>query len=198
MLILAFDTATSVATSALVRGDDVLGERATSAPLRVLEDVDALLREAGVEPRELDALAVGIGPGSFTGVRMGLAAARALALSLDIPAAGVSTLGVLAAGAPDALPLIDAKRREVFLEQDGQIIALPAAAVEAPGRVCVGDGALRYREHLEGSGATVPADESELHLPRARFHAALADIFGAADELRPVYVRAPDADRMLA
>jgi tRNA threonylcarbamoyladenosine biosynthesis protein TsaB len=198
VLILAFDTATSVATSALVRSDDVLGERATSAPLRVLEDVDALLREAGVEPRELDALAVGIGPGSFTGVRMGLAAARALALSLDIPAAGVSTLGVLAAGAPDALPLIDAKRREVFLEQDGQIIALPAAAVEAPGRVCVGDGALRYREHLEGAGATVPADESELHLPRARFHAALADIFGAADELRPVYVRAPDADRMLA
>jgi len=176
----------------------VLGERATSTPLRVLEDVDALLREAGVEPRELDALAIGIGPGSFTGVRMGLAAARALALSLDIPAAGVSTLAVLAAAAPEALPLIDAKRREVFLEQDGEIVALPAVAFEAPGRVCVGDGALRYREHLERTGATVPPDESELHLPRARFHAALANNFGAADELRPLYVRAPDADRMLA
>jgi tRNA threonylcarbamoyladenosine biosynthesis protein TsaB len=198
MLILAFDTATSVATSALVRGDDVLGERATSTPLRVLEDVDALLREAGVEPRELDAVAVGIGPGSFTGVRMGLAAARALALSLDIPAAGVSTLAVLAAGAPEALPLIDARRREIFLEQDGEIVALPAAAFEAPGRVCVGDGALRYRGQLEGTGATVPPEESELHLPRARFHAALAESFGAADELRPMYVRAPDADRMLA
>src|SRR5205085_1672332 len=102
--------------SALVRGSDVLGERGTTAPLRVLEDVDALLRGAGVEPRELDALAVGIGPGSFTGIRMGLAVARALSLSLGIPAAGVSTLAV----------------------------------------------------------------------------------FGAADALRPVYVRAPDADRMLA
>jgi tRNA threonylcarbamoyladenosine biosynthesis protein TsaB len=198
VLILAFDTATSVATSALVRDGDVLGERATPAPIRMLEDVDALLRDAGVEPRDLDALAVGIGPGSFTGVRMGLAAARALALSLDIPVAGVSTLAVLAAGAPEALPLVDAKRREIFLEQDGEIVALPAAAFEAPGRVCVGDGALRYRAHLEGTGATVPPDESELHLPRARFHAALAQKFGAADELRPLYVRAPDAERMLA
>ena len=198
MLILAFDTATSVATSALVRGGDVLGERSTNTPLRVLEDVDSLLRDAGVQPRELDALAVGLGPGSFTGVRMGLAAARALALSLDIPAAGVSTLAVLAAGAPEALPLIDAKRRELFLERDGEILALPAAAFEAPGRVCVGDGALRYREHLERTGATVPSDESGLHLPRARFHARLAEDFRAADELRPVYVRAPDADRMLA
>src|SRR5262249_54529562 len=184
-------------TSALVRGDDVLGERATT-PIGVLEDVDVLLREAGVGPRELDALAVGIGPGSFTGVRMGLAAARALALSLDVPAAGVSTLAVLAAGAPDALPLIDAKRRELFLEQDGEIVAVPAVALEAPGRVCIGDGAVRYRAHLELPGATVPPDDSDLHLPRARFHAALAERFGPADELQPVYVRAPDADRMLA
>ena len=178
MLILAFDTATSTATSALVRDGNVLGER-TTTPVRVLEDVDALLRDAGVEPRELDALAVGIGPGSFTGVRMGLAAARGLALALDIPVAGVSTLAALAAGAPDAVPLIDAKRRELFLEQDGEIVALPAAAFEAPGRTCVGDGAVRYREHLERTGADVPPDDSELHLPRARFHAQLARDFGA-------------------
>jgi hypothetical protein len=69
---------------------------------------------------------------------------------------------------------------------------------EAPGRVCVGDGAVRYRSHLERTGATVPPDDDEVHLPRARFHAALADGFGPADEVRPVYVRAPDADRMLA
>jgi tRNA threonylcarbamoyladenosine biosynthesis protein TsaB len=198
VLILAFDTATSVATSALVRGEDVLGERATT-PIRVLEDVDALLREAGVEPRDLDALAVGIGPGSFTGVRMGLAVARALALSLDIPAAGVSTLAALAAGAPsEAVPLIDAKRRELFLEQDGEIVALPVAAFEAPGRICVGDGAVRYREQLESTGSTIPPDDSDVHLPRARFHALLAESFGPADELQPVYVRAPDADRTLA
>jgi tRNA threonylcarbamoyladenosine biosynthesis protein TsaB len=197
MLILAFDTATSVATSALVRDGEVLGERVSTA-VRVLEDVDVLLRNAHVEPGDLDALAVGIGPGSFTGVRMGLAAARGIALALDLPVAGVSTLDALAAGAPDAIALIDAKRREVFTRQANEIVALPAAAFEAPGRVCVGDGAVRYREHLERSGATVPPDDSELHLPHARFHALLARDFGAAELVEPVYIRAPDADRMLA
>src|ERR1051325_5628946 len=127
VLILAFDTATSIATSALVR-----------------EGVDALLRAADVEPPDLEAIAVGVGPGSFTGVRMGLAAARGLALSLGIPVAGVSTLSALAAGAPGAVPLIDAKRRELFLELDGEIVAMPAAAFEAHGQTCVGDGAVRY------------------------------------------------------
>jgi tRNA threonylcarbamoyladenosine biosynthesis protein TsaB len=197
VLILAFDTATSTATSALVRDGTVLGEDAT-APVRVLEGIDSLLREAGVEARELDALAVGIGPGSFTGVRMGLAAARGLALALDIPVAGVSTLAALAAGAPGAVPLIDAKRHELFLEQDGEIVALPAAAFDAPGRTCVGDGAVRYREHLERTGADVPRDDSELHLPRARFHVQLARDFGPAERVEPVYARAPDADRMSA
>src|SRR5213592_4952016 len=79
MLILAFDTATDVATSALVSDGEVLGER-TSRAVTVLEDVDALLRQAGAHTRELDGIAVGIGPGSFTGVRIGLATARGLAL----------------------------------------------------------------------------------------------------------------------
>jgi tRNA threonylcarbamoyladenosine biosynthesis protein TsaB len=197
VLILAFDTATSTATSALVRDGTVLGE-GTTTPVRVLEDVDALLRDAGVAPSELDAVAVGIGPGSFTGVRMGLAAARGLALALDIPVAGVSTLAALAAGAPDALALIDAKRHELFLEQNGEIVALPAATFDAPGRICVGDGALRYREHLERTGAEVPPDDSPLHLPHARFHVQLARDFGPAELVEPVYVRAPDADRMSA
>jgi len=180
-----------------VRGEEVLGER-TTTPVRVLEAANELLEEAGATPRELDALAVGVGPGSFTGVRMGLAVARGLALSLDIPVAGVSTLHALAAGAPDAVALVDAKRHELFLEQDREIVALPAAAFEAPGRTCVGDGAVRYREHLERTGSGVPPDDSELHLPRARFHALLARDFGAADAVEPVYVRAPDADRVLA
>jgi tRNA threonylcarbamoyladenosine biosynthesis protein TsaB len=197
MLILAFDTATSVATSALVRDGVVLGERVSTA-VRVLEDVDALLRDAHVEPSDLDALAVGIGPGSFTGVRMGLAVARGLAFALELPVAGVSTLDALTAGAPDAVAVIDAKRREVFVKQGGEIVALPAAAFEAPGRICIGDGAVRYREHLERSGASVPSDDSELHVPRARFHALLARDFGSADLVEPVYIRAPDADRMLA
>src|SRR5205807_1484182 len=99
MLILAFDTATEVATSALVDDGEVLGERFSRAQT-LLEDVDALLRQGGAHPRDLDALVIGVGPGSFTGVRIGLAAAHGLALSLDLLGAGVSTLDALAAGAP--------------------------------------------------------------------------------------------------
>jgi tRNA threonylcarbamoyladenosine biosynthesis protein TsaB len=69
VLTLAFDTATEVATSALLDDDEVLGERVSRAQT-LLEDVDALLRRGGAHPRDLDVLAVGIGPGSFTGVRV--------------------------------------------------------------------------------------------------------------------------------
>src|SRR5436309_11683373 len=106
MLTLAFDTATDVSTCALVRDGEVLGER-TSRAVTVLADADELLRAAGTAPAELDLLVVGIGPGSFTGIRIGLAAARGLALALDVPVAGVSTLAALAAGAPGAVPVID-------------------------------------------------------------------------------------------
>src|SRR4029453_5576052 len=115
---------------------------------------ELMLTGAGLRPADLDALAVGIGPGSFTGIRMALATARALALALGIPAAGVSTLAALAAGAPGALPVIDAKRREVFTELGGRpaVVAPQALELEA-GTVCVGDGALRYRELLAARGA---------------------------------------------
>src|SRR5438128_4768633 len=141
MLTLAFDTATDVATAALLDDEEVLGERTTRA-VRLLEDVDALLRQAGAHPRDLGRLAVGIGPGSFTGVRLGLATARGLALALDVPTAGVSTLDALAAGAPGAVPVIDAKRREVFSIVDGAPwVGSPDALPLEPGAVCVGDGA---------------------------------------------------------
>ena len=191
MLTLAFDTATSVATAALVRDGDVLGER-TSRAVRVLEDAAALLRESDADPVELTGIAVGVGPGSFTGMRMGIAAARGLSLALDVPVAGVSTLAALLEGAPGALPVIDAGRREVFTLLDG----VPAAC--APDRVpvglCVGDGALRYRSVLEERGAVVPPDDDERHLPRARFHAQLAHDFGPADAVAPLYLRIPDAE----
>jgi tRNA threonylcarbamoyl adenosine modification protein YeaZ len=190
MLILAFDTATSVATSALVDDGEVLGERVSRAQT-LLEDVDALLRQGGAHPRDVDALAVGIGPGSFTGVRIGLAAARGLALSLDIQGAGVSTLAALAAGAPGAVPVIDARRREVFSLVDGEPTVLAPADVRAA--VCVGDGAVRYRDVLEANGAEVPPDGDERHLPRARFHAALAGEVVDVDTIEPLYLRAPDA-----
>jgi tRNA threonylcarbamoyladenosine biosynthesis protein TsaB len=193
MLILAFDTATDVATSALVDDDEVLGERASRAAT-VLEDLDALLRQAGAHTREVDALAVGIGPGSFTGVRVGLATARGLALALGIPVAGVSTLDALAAGAPGALPVIDARRGEVFV-LDGEPQVLRPDEVDPQARLCVGSGAVRYRAVLEAAGAEIPPDGDERHVPRARFHAQLAGDFGPAERVTPLYLRVPDADR---
>jgi tRNA threonylcarbamoyladenosine biosynthesis protein TsaB len=195
MLTLAFDTATSVATSALVRDGEPLGERASRA-LTVLGDAQELLAESGLEPRELGRVVVGTGPGSFTGVRMGVAAARTLALALDVPLAGVSTLAALASGAEGALPVVDAGRREVFTLVEGEPAVLaPADLAIEPGTLCVGDGAIRYRNVLEDLGAVVPDRESELHLPRARFHAALAQDFGAPDAVEPLYLRMPDAEQ---
>jgi tRNA threonylcarbamoyladenosine biosynthesis protein TsaB len=197
VLTLAFDTATGVATSALVDENEVLGERVSRAQT-LLEDVDALLRQAGAHPSDLDRLAVGLGPGSFTGVRIGLATARGLALSLDLLGSGVSTLAALGAGAPGALPVVDAKRREVFTLVDGEPRVLTPEELPLPeGAVCVGDGARRYRQLLEERGAAVPPDDDERHLPRARFHVALAGEPGPVDELDPLYLRLPDADRNL-
>jgi tRNA threonylcarbamoyladenosine biosynthesis protein TsaB len=195
VLTLAFDTATAVATSALVDGDEVLGERVSRAQT-LLEDVDALLRQAGAHPSDLDRLAVGLGPGSFTGVRIGLAVARGLALSLDLPGSGVSTLAALAAGAPDALPVIDAKRREVFTVLDGEPrVLVPQELPLEEGTICVGDGATRYRAAFEERGAIVPPDDDQRHIPHARFHAALAGEAGSVEELEPLYLRVPDAER---
>jgi tRNA threonylcarbamoyladenosine biosynthesis protein TsaB len=194
MLILAFDTATDVATSALVDDGEVLGERSSRAQT-LLEDVDALLRQGGARPADVDALAVGVGPGSFTGVRVGLATARGLALALGVPVAGVSTLDALAAGAPGATPVIDARRREVFVLQGEPRVLAPAELELETGTVCVGNGAVRYRAVLEAAGAEVPPDADERHLPRARFHAQLARDFGPAEAVEPLYLRVPDVDK---
>jgi tRNA threonylcarbamoyladenosine biosynthesis protein TsaB len=193
-LTLAFDTATSVATSALVRDGELLGERATRA-VRVLADAEELLADAGLDPARLDRVVVGVGPGSFTGLRIGVAAARGLAYALAVPLAGVSTLAALAAGAANAVPVVDAGRREVFALVDGEPRALaPDEVPVAAGALLVGDGAVRYRETFEAAGATVPPRESELHLPRALFHARLAGEGASPDDVEPVYVRVPDAE----
>jgi len=191
VLILAFDTATDIATSALVADGKVLGER-RSVPRTLLEDADALLREAGRSPADIDALVVGTGPGSFTSTRIGLAVARGLALSLHVGVAGVSTLDALAAGAPGALPLVDAGRKEVFVPGPR---AVPPAELElGPGTICVGNGAVRYRDALEELGARVPPDDDDVHIPRAHLHASLATDFGPPDEVVPIYVRVPDVE----
>jgi tRNA threonylcarbamoyladenosine biosynthesis protein TsaB len=198
VLTLAFDTATDIATSALVDDGEVLGERASRA-VTLLEDVDALLRQGGAHPRDLGALAIGIGPGSFTGVRIGLAVARGLGVALELPGCGVSTLDALSAGAPGAVPVVDARRSEVFALVGGRHVVVAPADLEVKSGVeYVGDGALRYRELLEERGAIVPPDNDERHRPRARFHAQLAHHFGPVEEIEPLYLRLPDAQKQAA
>jgi tRNA threonylcarbamoyl adenosine modification protein YeaZ len=191
-LVLAFDTATHVATVAVVDDGRALAERTTRS-FRVLADADELLAVVDATPGDVTAIVVGTGPGSFTGTRLGLALARGFALARDVPVAGVSTLDALAVGAPGAVPVIDAGRREVFTQVDGEARALAASELDVEGLTCVGDGALRYRTALEGRGARVPPDSSPEHVPHARLHAVLAADFGRADLVEPIYVRAPDA-----
>ncbi|MGH3024464.1 MAG: tRNA (adenosine(37)-N6)-threonylcarbamoyltransferase complex dimerization subunit type 1 TsaB [Gaiellaceae bacterium] len=198
MLVLAFDTATEAATVALVRDGEVLGERASRA-VRVLGDVDELLAGAGLDAGAVDGIAVGTGPGSYTGLRMGLVTARTLAIALGVPVAGVSTLDALAAGAPGAAPVIDGRRGEVFTLVDGEPRCLAADALSPKrGTAYVGDGAVRYRAAIEAAGGTVPPDDAPEHVPWARHHAGLARDFGPADAAEPIYLRAPDAERALS
>jgi tRNA threonylcarbamoyl adenosine modification protein YeaZ len=188
VLILAFDTATRVATSALLRDGDVLGERRSDARA-VLGEANALLAAAGAEPADLDALVVGTGPGSFTGVRMGLAAARGLGLALELPGAGVSTL--LAFDLDHVEPVLDAKRGQVFT--GGPRAARPEE-LDVRGRRLAGDGAIRYREVFEAAGADVPPDDDPVHLPSPVLLVARADgAFGPIDAIEPLYLRDPDA-----
>jgi tRNA threonylcarbamoyladenosine biosynthesis protein TsaB len=183
--IFAFDTATSTTACALLRDGELLGHRFTEAR-SVLAAADELAREAGIEPRELDRLVVGTGPGSFTGVRMGLATARGLALALDIPVAGVSTLHAFAGGQP----VIDARRGEVFTT--GPALARPEE-LEVRGRRLVGDGAVRYRTVFEAAGADVPPDDDTAHRPAAHLLVEHVTHYGPVEEIDPLYLRDPDA-----
>ncbi|MGC9974221.1 MAG: tRNA (adenosine(37)-N6)-threonylcarbamoyltransferase complex dimerization subunit type 1 TsaB [Gaiellaceae bacterium] len=197
MLTLALDTATPRSSCALLENGELLGERETKAAA-VLAAADALLDEAGFAAGDLDQIVCGTGPGSFTGIRIGLAIARGLCLALDIPLAGVSTLAALQEGAPGALPVIDGSRKEIFALVAGEPAVLKPEQLELqPGMLCVGDGALRYRSLLEAAGAEVPPDASELHLVRARFHARLAADFGPANRIEPIYLRVSDAEKAL-
>ena len=122
MRVLAFDTATAACTVAVVADGQVRSELTLQVPrahsVRLMPLIAQALREAWVDRRELDAIAVGVGPGSFTGLRIGLATAKGLALALDRPVVPVSTLAATAYGtgahAGLVVPLFDAKRDQVF------------------------------------------------------------------------------------
>jgi tRNA threonylcarbamoyl adenosine modification protein YeaZ len=167
-----------------MRGDELLGER-VSEPRSLLVDADALLADAGLTPGDLDAIVAGVGPGSFTSIRMGLATVRGIGLALGLPAAGVSSLLAF-----EGDPVIDAKRGEVFVA--GPAVARPEE-LSVLGRRLVGDGAVRYREIFEAAGAEIPPDDDPAHTPRASLLVVHASAFGPADELEPEYVRKPDA-----
>ncbi|HEX8204636.1 MAG TPA: tRNA (adenosine(37)-N6)-threonylcarbamoyltransferase complex dimerization subunit type 1 TsaB [Solirubrobacteraceae bacterium] len=209
MRILAFDTATPATVVALVgdgaraesRHDPEPGERPQHVQ-RLLPLAAELLDAAGLAFADLDRIAVGTGPGTFTGLRIGVATARALAQASGAELAGVSTLEALAAAAAgedrEVLAVLDARRGEAFVGG-----AVPPAAVTPalladiarPGMLAVGDGAVRFREVLETSGAEVPADGSPLHRVSALTVAELAA--GAPPtgrDVTPEYLRLPDAE----
>ncbi len=186
MLTLAFDTATTVTSVAVVRDGEAVARASTVHAREVMKLVDGLVRE----PRALDRLVVGTGPGSFTSIRIGLATARGLGLALGLEAAGVSTLHAFSGGEP----VIDARRGEVF-GRDGFVG--PPGELDVAGRTLVGDGAVRYRDVFEAAGALVPPDDADAHRPDAALLVAHAREFGLAEAIEPLYLRAPDAERNL-
>ena len=202
-MILGLDTATAATAAAVLaegvereaRDDPAPGARPNHATrlLALVEEVVA--GEWGAVTR----IAVGVGPGGFTGLRHGIATARALAQARDLPLVGVSSLEALAAGEP-VYAVIDARRGEVFAYARGllepqAIRPEDLAARLVPGAQAVGDGAVRFREEFERAGAHVPADDSPVH----RVSALQVCRLGAAgepagrDALVPDYRRDPDA-----
>jgi tRNA threonylcarbamoyladenosine biosynthesis protein TsaB len=166
MKLLAFETATEACSVALYLDGEVR-ERFELAPRRhaelALPWADALLAEAGLARTQLDAIAVGRGPGAFTGVRLAIALAQGIALALERPVLPVSTLAVLAAGAPAVgqvdgpariLAAIDARMGEVYAaafarEDDGTLRALDAERVLPPDAVALPAG---VDAHWQGVG----------------------------------------------
>jgi tRNA threonylcarbamoyladenosine biosynthesis protein TsaB len=213
-VILGIDTATpatavAVWPPALERRDDPAPGARPGHAARLL----TLVHEVVDDWAAIERIAVGVGPGGFTGLRIGIATARALAQARDLPLAGVSSLEALAAAAASTgsdpleglvegpvVAVIDARRGEVFAASPGRFgaIALSPEALAAriaPGSLAVGDGAVRFRGELERAGAIVPADDSPAHRVSAVHVARLGAEQEPAgrDALLPDYRREPDA-----
>ena len=222
--VLGIDAATADAVVALARGGEVLSE--SSVPpgpdgrpqhSRVLLPEVERAVEAGGGWGEVDRIAVGIGPGSFTGLRIGIATARALAQARGLPIAGVGSLAALARGIsehPDAigsvLPVLDARRGQVFAAiHDGGGAEVWAPLVAEPAELAnrlrnvdsallaAGDGSVRFAQELEAAGVEVASPDDPVHRIAARHVCALGETAagGTPDQIEPIYLREPDAKR---
>ena len=223
MTLLGFDTSTNATAVCVLRRDGEAFERVPQAeellgrPGHAAELMPAIARvmdDAGTAWTDVAAIAVGTGPGTFTGLRIGIATARALAHARGLPVKPVSSLAALAEPLDPARPrlaLIDARRGELFAalyepggaERWPAFVAAPetlaeriAKAFPGPERpLGAGDGSIRFREVLEAAGVEIPGDDSELHVVRALSVCRLAD--GAPgispEAVLPDYLREPDA-----
>src|ERR687886_1912898 len=212
MLIIALDASTSVTAVAVARaeegGREVLADisvAARGASEALLPAVHAALNLAGEELASVGRLLVGVGPGTFTGIRIAAASARALSLGTGVPLSKNSTLAALAAPAlsshADVLAVLDARRGQVFAQRFSgagpttEISCVKPDDLFAEGApLIVGDGAVRYRDALSGLGR-IPPDGSPLHRVTATGHVLSADLTPVdAERLVPIYVREPDAE----
>jgi len=221
MKLLGVESATLSGGVALLDDDRLLGEITLNIAIthseRLMSAVDRLLADCGLAPADLDGLAVSVGPGSFTGLRVGLATVKALAMALELPVAPVPTLDALAARLPFAdapvCPILDARKGEVYLslyrwsgdamarEWDYLALAPEAAAARLVEPVILlGDGIEACRPWLQrlGDGARVaPAAQ---RLPSAAVVAELGRALLAAGEgvgaeaLAPLYLRPSEAE----
>ena len=222
--VLGLDTATAETTVALLREGEVVGERASRPgpdgrprhARTLLGDIEAVVQAAGGW-KAVGLIAVGVGPGRFTGLRIGIATARALAQGRGVRLAGVGSLAALARGIDVdgggqgrcLVPLIDAHRGELFaaLRAPGggplsePFLAPPADLIErlaalASPPLAAGDGSLRFRAELEAGGVEVLADDHPAHRIRARYVCDLATEAepGSPEPIEPIYLRRPDAE----
>lgn len=228
MIILGIDTVTDSVSVALGEGtrilaySEVVGDRQHAEALAPM--IDFVCKQADVSFREIGAVAVDVGPGLFTGMRVGIATAKAIAFSLDLPIIGICALDVLSAAIPSTdavlVSVIDARRREVFwamyrtinneLAQVhaptvGSVSELVTDLIERSQRVqFVGNGALRYRnEIVEALGMSIPPCEfadDRFSRPSAStvvtlaYKRAVDERWQAAHEVSPMYLRPADAE----